>query len=183
MAGQAQDLGASGPPGPPVKTRPDPQLLGRIMAPSVECAPIWPDHELRDILRHQLESSLAFDLSRGNAADAAAIRLEAPSTGPPIRTFGDLFRHPQPPLELLHRVKRFAKSAIADSAPMLPAEIASFLYYGAIAAAFVRAGARITTLNDDALAQGFHSLAAYDWIDDASRMLLDDAARQIDAPR
>jgi hypothetical protein len=147
------------------------------MTPLVDGAPIWPDHELRNILQHQLESLLEFDLSRNDPPPIAPPRPDNPAADPPIRTFGDLFRHPRPPLELLIRVKQFAKSAHADPNATLPPEIASFLYYGAIAAALVRLGTRITTLPDDALAQGFRTLSPRDWLDDANRTLLIDAAR------
>jgi hypothetical protein len=182
VAGHPEDLGASGMSVPPIELWPDPQLLRQIMTPLVDCAPIWPDHELRNILRHQLESLLAFDLSRGDPADIAPIRPDTPAAGPSIRTFGDLFRHPQPPLELLIRVKQFAKSARADPDATLPAEIASLLYYAAIAAALVRLGTRITTLTDDVLAEGFRTLVPRDWIDDANRLLLTDAAGLIGVP-
>ena len=182
MAEHARDLGTTGTTGPPVELRPDPQLLRLIMTPLRDSAPIWPDHELRNILRHQLESSLAFDLSRSDPASIPPITADTAAAGPPIRTFGELFQHPRPPLELLIRVKQFAKSSRANPDAPLPAEIASFLYYAAIAAALTRLGTRITQLPDTTLAQGFRSISSRDWLDDVSRMLLSDAARLIDAP-
>lgn len=176
MTGQTPGGGVSGTSGPPVELRPDPQLLRQLMTPLADCAPPWPDHELRYILRHQLDSLLAFDLSPGGPAPIPSIPSDTP-TGPAIRTFGDLFQHPHPPLELLIRVKQFAKSSRASSGASLPAEIASFLYYAAIAAALVRLGTKITKLTDDALAQGFRSLLTRDWLDDANRTLLTEAER------
>lgn len=177
MAEHARDLGTTGTTGPPVELRPDPQLLRLIMTPLRDSAPSWPDHELRNILRHQLESSLAFDLSRSDPEPITPITTETAAAGPPIRTFGDLFQHPRPPLELLIRVKQFAKSSRADPDAPLPAEIASFLYYAAIAGALTRLGTRITQLPDATLAQGFRSISSRDWLDDASRMLLTGATR------
>ena len=177
VAEHARDPGTTGTTGPPVELRPDPQLLRVIMTPLRDSAPIWPDHELRNILRHQLESSLAFDLSRSDPEPIPPIPADTPAAGHPIRTFGDLFQHPHPPLELLIRVKQFAKSSRADPDAPLPAEIASFLYYAAIAAALVRVGARITKLPDARLAEGFRSISSRDWLDDASRTLLTGAAR------
>ena len=70
-------------------------------------------------------------------------------------SLGDLLRHPCPPLELLERLKAFAKSARRDPESHLPEDVAAALYALAVAAALVRHGQKITSMPDDALGRYF----------------------------
>lgn len=158
---------------------PNPLRLDHLFRPDLAAAPFWTDAELRDIFRHQLDASLAFDLSRGNPAEFNVIWLEASHVTPPPRTFGELFCHPQPPMALLYRVKEFAKVAYSNSDVIVPAEIASFLYHGAVSAALTRHGRRITSRSDAALLAGLRSLLHRDWLDTPSRLVLAAAVKLI----
>src|SRR3954465_4769755 len=100
------------------------------------------------MFQHQLRAPRRSDLPKMTDQLASA-------SEPPIETFGDLLSHPRPPIALLERVKDFAKSSrFAQDGPLHP-EVATLLYFAAIAVALVRCGARISELDSRALGQGF----------------------------
>ena len=84
--------------------------LSEMMGAGADETQLWEPEELAAILKHQLAAPIVFDLSY--TAEGPPPRLDAisPSEGPSIETFGELFHHPRPPVELLERVKQFAKS-------------------------------------------------------------------------
>jgi hypothetical protein len=79
----------------------DPAALARMMDLDTGTKHDWQPDELGSILRHQLDSPLGLDL--GNFAPESKGTLDAlrPSASIPLNTFGDLLRHPHPPLEVL----------------------------------------------------------------------------------
>jgi hypothetical protein len=89
----------------------------------------------------------------------------------PPGTFGELFQHERPPLELLRLAKDFAKAAQANPGSAIPKEVAWVLYYLSIATALVRLRQRITHLSDVELRQGFDWVLAQSWVADPSRAL------------
>src|SRR4051812_49312419 len=97
----------------------------------------WMPEELKDVLRHQLQAPLLFDLKTVDrevraAADGPAslpgwkrpTPERAPEVAPPA-SFGDLLQHPRPPLELLRLTKEFAKASDSRSDNPLPPEVAT----------------------------------------------------------
>jgi hypothetical protein len=120
--------------------------------------------ELGAILRHQLETPVSHDLE-----DPAG----APDAGG--STFGELLAATRPPLEVLVRVKSFAKSCKANPNGPLPAEVATALYYAFIAKALVAHDARTTALSDAVLANGMRWTLRQPWIPEPMRALLERA--------
>lgn len=92
--------------------------------------------------------------------------------GQPVATFGDLLRHPAPPVALLKLVKEFAKMSRRLGRRQLPPEVASMLYYLSIGIALFRCGHRLTLLSDPELREGFRWASAQPWADEATRDLL-----------
>jgi hypothetical protein len=92
-----------------------------------------------------------------------------------LKSFSELFRHPNPPLELLALTKDFAKANMNQAESSLPTEVATALYYASIASALVRLGVRISTLKDPDLHRGFSWTKEQAWIDDGTRVLLAEA--------
>lgn len=124
----------------------------------------WQPKELAPMAAHQLNTALKLDLC-GVAPDITwKLRMLTSSGGRPIETYRDLFDHPQPPLELLQLVKRYAKAAPDDAASPLPQEIAALLYFTSIAAARVRCGQNITTLDGKTLREGMQWLLDQPWV-------------------
>jgi len=164
---------------PPIQLPVNPELLSQIMRPPVAAGRLWAPDELQDVLRHQLDARLSFDLAHSDPARAALIDRQAAAVCPPIATFGDLLRHPRPPVELLQWVKAFAKAGRSDPNGPLPAEIGAFLYYACIASALVHHGLRITTLPDAAICDGLRSLLGQGWLDAGSRGLFSAAMQNL----
>ena len=131
-----------------------PQRVAAVMA--LDASPVqWKPQELAAIFRHQMTAPLLVDLGAMDPALAGQFRALAEGSGLLLRSFGQLFQHPEPPLELLRMVKEFAKRNLDQPGSALPSQIASALYYLSIAAALVRWGERISSLSDADLAEGF----------------------------
>jgi len=121
----------------------------------------WLPEDLGAILRHQLATSI--DGSK--------------------TTFGELLRHSTPPMALLEQVRGFAKGAMAQTDCGLPYEVAAVIYYGAIAAALLRHGTRITQLDDVSLQRGIQWALGQPWIDADLRGLFEQADDKLDYRR
>ena len=148
----------------------DSRKLSELMNPPEDH--LWRPDELAAVFRHQLSVPVQFDLAGLDPRLCEKVRLLACSQGLLLKSFGDLFRHPNPPVKLLEMVKDFAKrSALSPDGP-LPREIAKVLYYSAIAAAILRCGRRITRLNDASLRHGLEWAIRLSWIDSDTRDLL-----------
>jgi hypothetical protein len=141
----------------------------------------WGAAELAAVVRHQWRAPVELEL--GGVATATATRLRAVATGcgAALRSYGDLFTHPAPPLELLTLVKDYAKAHVTASDSPLPREVALALYYGSIFAAFVRLGQRLTQLGDGELAGAAAWLARQPWTDSAARELAEAARARLAA--
>ena len=145
-------------------------LLSRLMQSEL-APPEWARREFGDILKHQLAAPLIFDLGSvlGNQIDGA-LELERRE----IRNFGDLLRHPKPPLPLLRLAKDFAKASDHGNEALLPSEIATVLYFACLAAARVRLRIQISELDDEALLKGIRWCASQQWLDSDTRTLFDE---------
>ena len=136
---------------------------------------LWRTDELRAIWKHQLATALTFDLGPIGEVSADSPSASTTAGEVPAKTFGDLFRLQAPPLALLELVKQFGKAHATHPESLLPRDISMALYYGAIAAALVRCGRRISSLNNDTLRLGMQRTAQFDWLDDETRALLNAA--------
>lgn len=130
---------------------------------------LWQPNELEAMFRHQMASPVAFDLEGCDRNLAANLKILTAAQGLLVRSFGDLLRHPHPPLDLLRLTKDFAKRNRDNPESLIPAEIADALYYLSIAAALVQCGKRITRLTDAQLQGGFAWVEAQNWIDDETK--------------
>jgi hypothetical protein len=100
-----------------------------------------------------------------------------------LRSFGELLHHRNPLPELLELAKEFAKECRTEVESPLPRALATVLYYASIAAALARCGRRITHHDDATLRQGFQWGCAQPWVDEATRELLREGLRTLDAAR
>ena len=131
----------------------------------------WGARDLGDILGHQLQMPLPF----------AAVANEAPATdarGPHAAaaiTFEGLLTNPEPPLELLRLTKEYAKTADQPPEGGVPPEVATVLYYAAIAAAVLRCGERISRVDDPTLRDGITWALRQQWVGEPLRSLFLDA--------
>ena len=153
--------------------------LASLMASGGERARLWRPEELAAIYRHQMSAPMAVDLGAFDARTARRIRSLSDAQGLLLKSFGDLFHHPAPLIELLELVKEFAKANVDHPESGLPGEIAAALYYTSIAAALVRLDTRITQLPDADLQTGLRHTLAQSWLDERTRELLAQALARV----
>ena len=140
---------------------------------------LWRPEDLEAGFAHQMAAPVVFDLGGADAPTARVLRLLAEAQGLLIKSFGDLFRHPCPPLELLRLTKDFAKANRDHPESVLPPEVANALLDASIAAALVRRGTRISRLSDAELRKGFGWVSAQPWVDAPMKELLEQAADKL----
>lgn len=148
---------------------PDPDLhattadqLARLLAFSRESDRLWEPAELRAILTHQLQL-------RPDADDISDVR-EGLKPGQPATQL-ELLCSDNPSVPLLLGMKDNAKASGQDPNAPLPEEVATALYFGAIAAALVRLDRRISRLDNSGLAWGFQWASQQPWMIDELREL------------
>jgi len=142
---------------------------------------VWSESELSAVLAHQLGAPVQFNLSQLDTSLAAQLRDAAEAEGLLLNSLGDLLHHPCPPIELLVLTKDFAKRCRMGSASTMPEDVASVVYYTAIAAALVRCRRKISELSDAELRRGVKWALARAWLDDATRGLLREAWERLNS--
>jgi len=156
--------------------------LTHLMDLDAATARTWNAEEIGEIFRHQLATPLECDLGGRQRHLPGRLEATGAAADAPIRTFGDLLHHRQPPPELLELTKRFAKDCRNRPDGPLPDEIATVLYFLSIAAALTRCGRRITRMDDQSLCYSLDWALKQTWLDEPSRELLRAALEAIDSP-
>jgi hypothetical protein len=149
----------------------DSECMSALMELDPDPGRVWRPDELGAVYRHQMSAPVQFDLGGIDPALCPKLQALAAAENLLVRSFHDLLAHPSPPLELLRLVKDYAKANRRHRTSALPPEVATVLYYACIAAALVRCGKRITTLDDAALAKGFAWVLALGWVEEPVRTL------------
>ena len=128
----------------------------------------WSDQDLAGLLRHQLGLPLASLALLTSAAEPPSDFASEVSTPPPL---SDLFTAATPCLEALRQIKDICKTAPQTEAGLLPKEVATVLYYAAIAAAYLRAGELISSSSREVIADGLFRVLAIPWCNPELRRL------------
>lgn len=172
------------PPAPPtpraVLERSHPTVLGQLFELGRGDAFDWTSAERGGLLRHQLDLPLGPAPGPAPGADVGDQAADEPATGPDgweARTHRELFAAEDPPLDRLRVIKSRAKhginaAALDDADGQLPREVATVVYYAALAAARVNAETSITQLDDAAFRTGLHWALDLAWVDEPVRGLL-----------
>ena len=155
------------------------QTLAALLATGEERAKLWRPEDLAAMFRHQMSAPVVVDLGGFDASMASRLRTLSEAQGLVLKSFGDLFEHPAPPLELLKLVKNFAKANLDHPESGLPDEIATVLYYLSIASALVRLGRRISKLPNAELQSGLRWTAGQAWVDEKHKTLIAEALRKL----
>jgi hypothetical protein len=148
----------------------------RMLDASTMLNTTWMTGDLGPILTHQLAAPLAGDLAR--TLPEAEKTLAAAGVLP--RTFGELFQERAPAVEILRLVKDFAKKLHHTADHTYPEEIATLIYYAAIAAAHVRARTVISDLPALSLRKGYDWALAQPWLASELRPLFEEARKAVD---
>ncbi len=155
----------------PDHDRSEPNQLAKLLRLDPSVGGDWTEHELGELLSHQLRAPLRADLAMlgGDAIDS--LRSHTQGDGNRWETFAGVLFDDMPPIALLTLIKTFAKTHRSDAAGVLPNEIATTIYFLAIAAAAARHRQHITALTPKEVTDGFAWLAAQPWVDQRSRVL------------
>jgi RNA polymerase sigma-70 factor (ECF subfamily) len=130
----------------------------------------WTEDELSAIWRHLLSTPLCEVISVPPTAACGRSR----------ECLGDLLSSSSPDVAQLRQLKNYARTLVRDGGEALPPDIASALYYLAIAAALVRCGERITKSSGHVLSHGWAILQSRPMISSELRLLM---ARAIEHAR
>jgi len=152
-----------------------PSDLAKLLERESQSSVMWQPDELASILRHQLAAPLVGDLQSLDPQLPEKLRRIVSDGGPRPESFGDLLRHPSPPLELLELAKQFFKIHGDEKQEALPSEIAAVLYLASISAALVRCYQRISSLTNESLAEKLSWAKSKPWIDESIHRLFDEA--------
>ena len=142
-----------------------PEQLLKIMNLGEELPEAWKARDWPDMLRHirtaPLEVELKARIGDGNLG-----------ASDDIKTCGDLFEHPHPPLKLLQLAKDFFKEKAGAGANRQPEqEVAYLLYLLTIVTARVRLGVSISSLPDVELMPGVDWALNQSWLEESARTL------------
>lgn len=156
----------------------DPQALAEIMEVDEEAENLWKSREMAAILRHQLAAPAEGELRSVRPRLASEFAQYNMIHDEDIESFGDIFRHPSPPLELLRLTKAFAKASRRDRNNALPDELSALLYFLSIALAKVQWDECITSLPDAQIKKGLQWAIGREWIEPDMRKILREAREQ-----
>jgi hypothetical protein len=121
----------------------------------------------------EMRMSLLYDMLRGRLPVARrtidALPAELQSQGQDLRSvagesIGELLQNPHVEIALIQKIKEHAKASGASAASQAESDAFLAVYYGAIAAALVYYGRRITKHSTEDLAQFFRTLEHKDWV-------------------
>ena len=161
--------------------RADSGLLASLMdVGAAEDGRMWQPEELAAVLRHQMSTPIQVDLISLGHVPAGRLRLLAEAQGLLLKSYADLLRHPNPPIELLKLTHKFAKLCRVSPHGPLPKPVATVLYFASIAAAMTRCCRRITARADAELRQGFVWVASRAWVDEDTARLAREALDMLD---
>ncbi len=157
--------------------------LFRLMAFERSDESLWEATDLHAILCHQLDAEVEFDLTHfGGIAKETVTSVAGSRESKGPCTFGRLFTDLNPPLEMLDMTRRFAKRSRTQGPDGMPDEIATVLYYAAIAAARLRHEASISKLDDRSLLDGLDWALDQPWLVASLRGLLAETAQALRLP-
>jgi hypothetical protein len=158
----------------PEREKSDTRRFGRLWSEAAnQETRVWTEAETAAVLAHQLSAPVVFDLGGLDPEAAALLGRLAAREGLLVRSFRDLFLHPQPPLDLLRLTKDFAKAHLSDPESPLPREVAMVLYYASIAAAHLHRLPEISRLPPSEVQLGARWALAKSWLDPALRRLFE----------
>jgi hypothetical protein len=133
----------------------------------------WSEQDLQAIFGHQWSTPLSVDLGGLDESLAERVKTLATAQGLLLRSFGDLLRHPNPPVALLELSKEFAKRSLYSPCPTIPHDVARVLYFTSIAAALSHCDRKISTLTDAEIATGIRWALSCEWVTDDARTVLE----------
>ncbi|GMQ80487.1 MAG: hypothetical protein BMS9Abin04_486 [Planctomycetia bacterium] len=146
------------------------EQLAKLLSCTNSPSRLWEPGELKAVFLHQLSLPPEVD---------PLVEEPAAGSSRPFATQLELLCLPDPSLPLLISMKQIAKSSVQHPDSPLPEEVATALYFAALAAALVRCGRRISRLDNAGLRWGFQWAIEQPWMVDELRGLFDGALAQV----
>lgn len=140
----------------------------------------WSDEQHAASFQLQMALPLRTALADVSPRMTALLSLVAGENNQPIVTLGDLFEHPQPPIEILQIVKEWATQCMQKKNDDIPPRVAPVIYLAAVAAAFVKCQHRLTRSDDTDLQVTFRQALGASWITGSIRHLFQNALQRLD---
>ncbi len=128
-----------------------------------------------ELLRHQLAESLPLEIGMAHMLPgilSVVCEKLRPFAG---CSFGALLTDPQTDLAIVEAIKELHKQQAEAMPPGPGQDVATIIYYAAIASALVHHNARITKLSQESLTRSFDELAGSNWLPADIRKLFDAA--------
>ena len=157
----------------------DVRMLRALLDPDLARRRVWHAEDLEAILQHQWDAPLQADLGELPPTEAQDLRLLCEAHGLLLKSYGDLFGHSMPPLEILRPIKEYAKRNMACPDEGLPLEIAELLYVLSVVVARLRHNARITGQKDETVCKNIESVLGQPWITSPVADLLREGLRAL----
>jgi hypothetical protein len=164
----------------------DAAAVQRLLDVELSADLLWEDHELADVLKHQLDAPLAADLQVLGSVPALHAAQLCEAAQPQIHSLRELFRHPVPPADLLDIVARFANAELTTAAePVLNRDVARLIYYLSIGLARERCGGCALSKANPAedVADELQTLAQANWVDAETSQILRHCAASLPPPQ
>jgi hypothetical protein len=158
-----------------------PERMADLLSGTAHAQVTWTPREIEAIYRHQLATPLQVELGALPATEAKTLTGLADAGGLLLKSIGDLLHHPHPPATLLTMLKDFAKRLMEHPQSPLPRDVASLLYWAAIASGLAHGGRRLTSLTNDRLLEGFRWAASQSWVDATTVELIRSAEHTLTA--
>ena len=140
---------------------------------------IWEIDDFGSLLKHLLSIPLMEALPSLKSSQIASNQPPTVQDAMMQTTLQRLFTDPAPPLSVLEAVKDCARRAAHDERSNLPSDVASLMYFAAIATAFVRRQRWISRLDLSVIRQGCEVFLAQSWVGLPFRDLFEKTIRSI----
>lgn len=144
--------------------RQDTRDLEALLDPGLMQQRVWHPQELGAMLEHQWNAPVEPDLEGMPPEQARLLSKLCVADHLVLKSYGDIFTHRLPPIELLELIKEYAKRNMAGTDKELPGDIAKLLYVLSVVVAGLRCGKRITSQSDESVRKSIHSVLAQSWI-------------------
>ncbi len=142
----------------------DTRMLETLLSPGFEQQRVWQPEELGAMLEHQWGAPLEADLGALPPQQARLLTRLCDADRLLLKSYGDIFSHPMPPVEILEMIKDYAKRNMASADVELPEDIAKLLYVLSIVVARLRCGKRITSQPDAVIRRNLEAVLAQPWM-------------------
>jgi hypothetical protein len=122
------------------------------------------DEDLAAVLDEYLNKAANFTLQDAGTTEIQVIKQQTEARGLLLKSLRDLLMHQHPPLQLLRETKEHAKRLRELPHGDTPHEVATAVYYTALAVGLLRCKIRLSSLSDTELAKGWRWLAKQVWV-------------------